>query len=156
MAINTSFVLALRILFLFSSFYRAVESENTSDCHHDTRDPFVVILGKLNPKTFLKFTDIILHNRLGYGSALLSKGNLHHLCGGKPKQPITSHGLVYMLLYGLIAGGDIELNPGPHSPLQHPDQNMNDRPKRNNITGILCNTRSIRNKGPPARVVFIC
>ena len=57
------------------------------------------------------------------------------------------HGLIHLILHGLIASGDIELYPGRYSQVCQ-DHRPHCPPKNGkNITSILCNAQSIRNKG---------
>ena len=108
--------------------------------------PSVPYQTRSRSKHVLNLTDFILNDCLGYGSPLHATHKLHYFSELTPKRSTSWYRLGSVLLHGLIAGGDIEPNPGPDYPCNHV-HNFHDRQHQKNIISILSNTRGIRNKG---------
>ena len=136
MAVSTLLRLALRISFWISSTCDATGPRRESCGHQSIPDTVGTSFVSIRREIPLNLADFVLHDDFGYGAPLRNTGT-YHMSGGK--QPICSHGFFLLILHGLIAAGDIELNPGPYGP-RHEYHNYQDRPgNHKNITCLLCN-----------------
>ena len=78
MAVSTSLIFALQVLFWLSSLYGAIDLVKAHTDHGDLLDPCGATLGIINDGLDLKLADFVLRDVHGYGMPL-SGTDIYHL-----------------------------------------------------------------------------